>query len=150
MQNVLHRLLLAVDDVTLEGGIEVAGVAQYLEEAANALLGLVLGLSLDVDREVLIVEVAEHSVQELKVLEGRLVVELDEREVAHEGWPVQTVDNMLDLGGAERRSLAKELRGRSRGCEDTSVLACLSKVVEHIYAKSLLKYNLNFEFVPFA
>ena len=59
MQNVLHCLLLAVHNIALEGGVEVARVAQHLQESADALLGLVLRLALDVDGEVLLVEVAE-------------------------------------------------------------------------------------------
>lgn len=64
---MLNSLLLSMDNITLEGWIEVARVAKDFQEAADAVLRLVLRLSLDVDGEVLFVQVAEHAIEELKI-----------------------------------------------------------------------------------
>jgi hypothetical protein len=76
VKQMLDGLFLSMDYVPLETGIEVAGVTEDCQEAADTRLGLVLGLSLDVDGEMLAVKVAQHPIEHLQQLQGRLVIEL--------------------------------------------------------------------------
>jgi hypothetical protein len=46
---MVNCLLLSMDDVSLVIGVEVRGVSQDFEEAADPLLRLVLSLLLDID-----------------------------------------------------------------------------------------------------
>ncbi len=57
-----------MNDIPLEIGVEIGGVAQDLEEAAYPLLRLLLRLLLDVDRLVLVVQVPQQLVQQLQKL----------------------------------------------------------------------------------
>ena len=85
---MLNGLFLSVNNVALESWIEVTWIAQDFQEAANTVLRLVLSLSLDVDREMRVVEVAKHSIEQLKIFERRFVIKLNQRQVAHERRPV--------------------------------------------------------------
>ena len=105
IEQVLVGALLTMHNVPLEGGIEVGRVAENLEETADAVLGLILGLALHIDRQVLTVEIAEDLVQQLKILERGFVVELHQGEVAHERRPVKAVNDDFDLGSPQRRCL---------------------------------------------
>lgn len=96
-QNVLDGLLVAVNDFSTEVGVKVCGVAEYLQVATDTLLSLVLSFLLHVDVLVLLVEVGEDAVHQLEQLQRRLVVEFDHRQVLHEGWSVQLVDDLLQL-----------------------------------------------------
>lgn len=49
VEDMVDCSFLSVDDVSLVVGVEIAGVAQHFQEPADALLGFVLGLLLDVD-----------------------------------------------------------------------------------------------------
>lgn len=62
-------------------------------------MGLVLGLLLDIYRQVGRVEVAQQAVEELKKLQRWLVVKFYQAQVAHEGRAVQTIDYLLDFSG---------------------------------------------------
>ena len=76
VQDVLQRTFLTMDDVTAIVGIEITGVAQHFEEAADALLSLLLGLFLHVNCFMLLIEVGEDPVDELEKFKRCFVVEL--------------------------------------------------------------------------
>ena len=94
---MLKRAFLSIDDITAVVRVEVARVSQHLQEAADALLSLLLRLLLHVDGLVCVVEVREDSVDELKELERRLIVELHHAQMAHERRAVKSVYDQLDL-----------------------------------------------------
>lgn len=64
-KDVLHGFLFSVDDISLEGRIEVCRVAQHFEEPAYPFLSLILSFLLDVNRQVLLVQVSKYSVHQL-------------------------------------------------------------------------------------
>lgn len=68
VEDVLDGALVSVDDVPLELWGVVGGVAEDLKKAADALLGLILAFLLDVDGQVLVVQVTQQTVQQLKQL----------------------------------------------------------------------------------
>ena len=76
VQNVMAGLFLSVDDVSAVVGIEIAWVAKDFQEPADALLSLLLGLFLHVNCFMLLIEVGEDPVDELKKFERCFVVEL--------------------------------------------------------------------------
>ena len=108
---MLNSLLLSMDNITLEGWIEVARVAKDFQEATDAVLRLVLRFSLDVYRKMRVVEVAKNLIEELEVLESLLVIKLNQRQVAHERGPVETIDDVLYFSRTQRWCFRKQLCG---------------------------------------
>jgi hypothetical protein len=49
MQQMLHGLLLTMNNISLERWIEIAGIAKDFKESADSLLGLVLSLTLNIN-----------------------------------------------------------------------------------------------------
>ncbi len=62
---MLDSALLTMDDISLEVGIEIRGIAENLNEATDPILSLILSLLLDVDPLMLAVKAAEQSVKKL-------------------------------------------------------------------------------------
>jgi hypothetical protein len=48
-----------------------------------------------------VVEVAKHSIEQLKIFERRFVIKLNQRQVAHERRSVQAINDVLDLSCAK-------------------------------------------------
>jgi len=106
-EDVLERFLLTVDHVAAEVRIEVAGVAQHLQEPADALFGLFLRLLLHVDALVDFIEVGKHFVDQFNQFHGSLVIELDHAQIRHEWGSVQHVYYQFDLLRVKVRCFGK-------------------------------------------
>ena len=127
---MLDSLLLSMDDISLEAWVVVTWVSKNLKVATDSLLGLVLGLTLDIHRLMLRVEMAKNLVQQLKELKRSLIVKLYQTKVGHEWWSVKTINNLFDLCGCKIWSLCKDFLTLVHS-EDTS-FAGLSIVILHI------------------
>lgn len=57
---------------------------------------------MDVNCHVLIIQMSQHSIEELEQLKWGLIIEFDETEVAHEGRSVESIHNLLDLSRIQR------------------------------------------------
>ena len=89
---------LTVYDVTAVVRIEITWVAENLQEAADALFGLLLCFLLHIDGLMGLVKVSKDSVNQLEKFERCFVVKLHHTQVAHEGWSVQTINDDFNLG----------------------------------------------------
>ena len=94
---MLKCAFLSVDNVTAVVRIEVARVAQHLQEATDALLSLLLRLLLHVHGLVSVVKVCKDSVDQLEKLQRGLIVELYHTQMAHERRAVQSIYDQFDL-----------------------------------------------------
>ena len=77
VHDVLNSLFLTMDHLSLEVGVEVSWVSQDFEVAADSILSLILGLTLNVDL-VGVVQGGEDFIEIFKELEWRLVIKLHE------------------------------------------------------------------------
>jgi hypothetical protein len=94
---MLKRSLLTMHDISLEVRVEVRRVSEDLKETAYTLLSLVLGLLLDINGQVSVIQVTQELVKKLKQLHGRLVVEFNKTKVAHKRGSIECVNNLLNL-----------------------------------------------------
>lgn len=94
---MLERAFLTIDNVAAVVRVEVTGVAQDLEESADAFLCLLLSLFLHVNGLVSAIKMSKNAVDELKKLKWCLIIELHHAQVLHERWAVQPVNDQLDL-----------------------------------------------------
>jgi hypothetical protein len=53
-----------MDDISLEGGVEVTRVSKDFEESANPFLGFVLSLSLNINGQVLVIKMTQQPIEE--------------------------------------------------------------------------------------
>jgi hypothetical protein len=65
---MLDSLFLSVDDISLERWIEITWISKDLEVTTDSFLSFVLGFSLDIDRLMLDIKMAENLVQEFEKL----------------------------------------------------------------------------------
>ena len=131
VQNVLQRTFLSMHNVTAIVGIEITGVAQHLEEAADALLSLLLGLFLHVNGFVCPIEVGEDAIHELKELKRCLVIELYHRQVAHERRTIETIHDQFDLLCVQVGRLAEDLAGSGASTSERLTLSCYTMQNNH-------------------
>ena len=118
-------------NVTAIVGIEITGVAQHLEEAADALLSLLLGLFLHVNGFVCPIEVSEYAIHELKELKRCLVIEFYHRQVAHERRTIETIHDQFDLLSVQVGRLAEDLAGSGTGTSERLTLSCYTMQNNH-------------------
>ena len=118
-QQVLNGSLLTMHNFALERWVEVSWVSQDFEETTNALLSLILGFSLDINTQVLLVEMAEDAIQKFKIFKWRLVVEFDKRKILHKWRSVQAINDDFDFLGTKRRSFSEKLGLWGGLAEDT-------------------------------
>lgn len=96
---MLNGLFLTMDHISLERWVEITWVSEHFQISANSLLSLILGLSLNINILMFDIKVTHHLVQKLKQFEWSLIVEFNERKVAHKWRAVETVHNLLDVCG---------------------------------------------------
>ena len=93
--------LFTMHDIAAVVWIEITRVAKNFQESTNAFLSLFLRLLLHVNILVGLVEMCEHSIDQLEKFKGCFIVELHHAQVAHERRSVQAVHDDLDLGSVE-------------------------------------------------
>ena len=94
---MLDGLLFSVHHISLECWIEVTWVTKHLQVTADSFLSFVLSLPLDVNVLMFCVKVTKHFIQELEQFKRGLVIEFDERKIAHKWRAVETINNLLDF-----------------------------------------------------
>ena len=132
VQKMLDGLLLTMDDISLEGWIKVTWVSENFKEPTDSFLCFILGFTLDINLKMCRLEMSQDTIQKFEKLKWCLVIELNETEVTHEWWLVQTVNDDLDLCGAQSWGLREYLSWSSVGKEPSFTTLCCLTVVVHI------------------
>jgi len=86
-----------MDDIAAKVRVEVGGVSKYFEVTTNTLLRLILRFLLHINTFMLLIEISEDLVDELKKLERRLVIEFDHAQMLHEWGTVELIDDLLQF-----------------------------------------------------
>jgi hypothetical protein len=108
-EDVLEGLLLSMDHISAEVGVEVSGVSEDLQKSTDSLFSLISSFLAGIDCFVNLVEITENFVNHLNQFHGRLIIEFDHTEVAHERRSVQHIHGILDLLSVESRSFRESL-----------------------------------------
>ena len=106
---MMASFFFTVCDVSAVIWIKVTWIAENFKESADTLFSLLLSLLLHIYTFVRLIKMSEDLVYEFKKLERCLIIEFHHRKMAHEWWPVKSIDNHFDLLGVEIGWLAMQL-----------------------------------------
>ena len=101
VQNVMAGFFLSMNNISAIVWVKVTWVTENFQKSTDTLLSLLLSLLLHVYSLVLLVQVGENPVDELKKFEWCLVVELYHWEMTHERRPIEAIDDDFDFLGVE-------------------------------------------------